>query len=150
MAPSKHLVLGLGNDLAGDDGFGPAVVARLQATAAATLADLVAAHTDLLAHVDTLPRYEQVVLVDAVLGLGDDRAVHVFDEADLAGWPDRSASCHSMSPLIALRLFRQLYPAAPTRVRLVALAARRIAPGDLLPASAVDAGVAAVLRCLEA
>jgi hypothetical protein len=79
----KWLVLGLGNPLAGADGFGPAVIARLRRAAWPDGADFVDAHTDLLAHLHRFEHFDRVVLVDTVL---DDRGgVAVIDEAEFSG-----------------------------------------------------------------
>ncbi len=148
MPPSKQLVLGLGNSLAGDDGFGPAVVERLIAGGGLAAVDVENADTDLLGRIDTLAAYDHVILVDAVLGLSEERHVTVIAEDDLAAWPHSSSGCHHLSPLLALRLFRQLYPGARTRVTLVALGTGRISPHDTLPPAIVEAGVHAVRRLL--
>jgi len=40
---------------------------------------------------------------------------------DGPAWPDRSPGAHAISPLVALKLFRILHPAASTRFSLVGL-----------------------------
>ncbi len=123
----KTLIIGLGNSLIGDDAFGPRVVQRLLSEAAALPADaeVIEAHTDLLGMVDQFEAYKRVVLVDAVLDpegkLGDAGSAIVFEEQALASWPVNPSSAHQISPLLAIRLFRQLHPAAETRISLVGL-----------------------------
>jgi hydrogenase maturation protease len=161
MARPRRLVLGLGNQLAGDDGFGSAVIAALlQRPDLPAGVDVVDAKTDLLAQLDTFDSYDEVVLVDVVLGAtgastpdgeGGARAgnVSVVDEATFGGWPETSPSCHQISPLLAVKLFRALHPDATTRITLVALHADevRLAPG--VERSAVDAGSEAVIRLVS-
>ena len=121
MAPLTWLVVALGNPQQGADGFGPAVADRLRRTRGLPDGvDLVDAHTDLLAHLERFAQYDRVVLVDAVLG-GERGQVAVVDEETFAPWDERSPGSHSVSPLVAVKLFRQLHPASRTRILLVAL-----------------------------
>ena len=145
MAPLKWLVAALGNPQQGADGFGPAVADRLRRTRALPdTVDLVDAHTDLLAHLDRFADYDRVVLVDAVLDSGR-AGVAVFDEDALARWDERAPGCHSLSPLVAVKLFRQLYPASRTRIQLVALCVDAIRLGAGVAADSIDAGAQAVI-----
>jgi hydrogenase maturation protease len=136
----------LGNPLLGEDGFGSAVIELLrQRPDLSAAVDLVDAHTDLLAQVETLGSYDEVVLVDVVIGAGRPGDVEVVDEATFMRWPETSPSCHQISPLLAVKLFRALQPQAATRITLVALHADvvRAAPG--VATSVVAAGGAAVV-----
>lgn len=144
-----RLLIGLGNPLAGDDGFGPAVMARLlEEGDLPDDVDVVSSCTDLLGHLDAFPRYASVVLVDAVLG-ADRRAgeVEVLTEEALAGWEARSTSAHLLSPVEALRVFRALAPAAATRLVLIALHTDAVGPE---PVHARAAGIEAGARLVRA
>jgi len=146
MARPRRLVLGLGNPLLGEDGFGSAVIEMLrQRPDLPAAVDLVDAHTDLLAQVETLASYDEVVLVDVVIGAGHPGDVEVVDEETFMRWPETSPSCHQISPLLAVKLFRALQPQAATRITLVALHADvvRALPG--VATSAVAAGGEAVV-----
>jgi len=147
----KRLVVGLGNPLAGSDGFGTAVLARLRERgplpAGVALLD---AHTDLLGQIDAFLAYDEVVLVDAVVGIGGAGRVDVFDERTFSAWPDSAASCHHLSPLVAVKLFRTLYPDAATRLTLVGFCADEIVMGQALPPAVVTSGVETVARLLLA
>jgi hydrogenase maturation protease len=113
----RWLVLGLGNSLAGADGFGPAVVERLREAGGLAGVELVDAHTDLLAHLPRFAEAEEVVLIDAVL---DERGgVALVEEAEFSAWDDTSRGAHQISPLAAVKLFRRLHPDAATRIRLL-------------------------------
>ena len=146
MAPPTWLVLALGNPQQGADGFGPAVAERLRRGGGLPDGvDLVDAHTDLLAHLDRLAQYDHVVLVDAVLG-GQHGQVTVVDEDTLARWDERSPGAHSISPLVAVKLFRQLRPDSRTRITLVAFCVDEIRSGAGVPDEAVAAGAREVVR----
>lgn len=121
MARSRRLVVGLGNPLLGDDGFGSAVVRQLRARGPMPGVDFVDAGTDLLAHIDDFASRDEVILVDAVLDPSRAGEVGVVEQEVLLGWPDQSPDCHDMSPLLAVKLFRALHPEATTRFTLVAL-----------------------------
>jgi hydrogenase maturation protease len=161
MARPKRLVLGLGNRLVGDDGFGSAVIEMLRARPGLPAnVELVDAHTDVLAHVETLGSYEDVVLVDVVIdgsgspkpngeGGGSPGDVAVVNEETFMRWPETSPSCHQISPLVAVKLFRALQPRATTRITLVALHADVLRVGPGVAASAVVAGAEAVVRLVS-
>jgi hydrogenase maturation protease len=143
--------VGLGNPLAGSDGFGTAVLARLRAQGSLPAGvALVDAHTDLLGHIDDFVAYDDVVLVDAVLGAGTNGQVVVFDERTFSAWPDSAASCHHLSPLMALKLFRALHPRAATRLALVGYCTDEVTVGQGLPEAAAESGVEAITRWLVA
>jgi len=145
----RRLLIGLGNPLAGDDGFGPAVVARLlEEGDLPDDVDVVPSCTDLLGHLDAFPRYATVVLVDAVLGTNrPPGTVESLDEATLLGWEARSTSAHLLSPVEALRVFRALAPAAATRLVLIALHTDVVGPERV---RACAAGVEAGARLVRA
>jgi hydrogenase maturation protease len=146
MVRPRRLVLGLGNPLLGDDGFGSAVIELLrQRPDLSAAVDLVDAHTDLLAQVETLGSYDEVVLVDVVIGAGHPGAVEVVDEETFMRWPETSPSCHQISPLLAVKLFRALQPQAATRITLVALHADVVRAAQGVATSAVAAGGEAVV-----
>jgi hydrogenase maturation protease len=150
MAQPGRLVLGVGNPLVGEDGFGGAVIEWLRRRPDLPAGvDLVDAHTDLLAQVETLGSYDEVVLVDVVVGAGAAGKIAVVDEETFMRWPEDSAGSHQISPLLALKLFRALHPQSATRLTLIALHtdALRAAPGVAM--SAVVAGGQAVLRLLS-
>jgi hydrogenase maturation protease len=125
-------VVGLGNPLSGDDGFGARVLAHLNENRAGLPpgASLLDAHTDLLNHLETLACYDRVVLVDAILDangkLGIPGTVSVLDEEALLALSESSPSVHQVSPLLAVRLFRTLHPEALPRIILVGLLVDRI------------------------
>jgi hydrogenase maturation protease len=145
---SRGLVVGLGNPLAGDDGFGPAVAGRLRDEGLGGEVTLVEACTDLLGLVDELERHETVVLVDAMTGGGAPAGtVALVDDAALLRGRARSTSAHRLSPVEAVRVFRALRPAAPTRIVLVALHVDEVGVG---PARAGSDAVAAGARLVRA
>jgi Ni,Fe-hydrogenase maturation factor len=179
MARPKRLVLGLGNRLVGEDGFGGAVIELLRRRSDLPAAvDLIDAHTDLLAHLDTIASYDEAVLVDVVVGApGTAKPAHegasgtpkpdearraesgegsghpgeivVVDEETFMRWPETSPSCHQISPLLAVKLFRALHPQAGTRITLVALHANDVRLGPGVAASVVAAGGEAVVRLIS-
>ena len=123
----KVLILGLGNPLSGDDGFGARVLDLLHRNGTEFLPDvtLVDAHTDLLNHIESFAAYDRVVLVDAILDpenkLGNPGQIVVLHEKEFVAWSEASSSAHQMSPILSVKLFRQLYPAVQTQIVLVGL-----------------------------
>ena len=167
MARPRRLVLGLGNRLVGEDGFGSAVIEMLRRRPDLPAnVDLVDAHTDLLAHLETIASYDEVVLVDVVVGAsgtptpdvarragsgegGHAGDVAVVDEETFSGWPETSPSCHQISPLLAVKLFRALHPEAATRITLVALHADEVRAAPGVAILVVTAGAEAVARLIS-
>jgi hydrogenase maturation protease len=120
-------VIGLGNPLSGDDGFGARVLEQLRPGVSAfpdqtTLSN---AHTDLLNHIENFSGYDCVILVDAILDpdgkLGHPGHIALFNEEAFASWPETSPSVHQVSPLLAVKLFRLLHPEAKSQITLVGL-----------------------------
>jgi hydrogenase maturation protease len=66
MPENATLILGVGNPFRRDDGFGPAVIARLQTDESVRGVDLVDGGTDGFALMDYMQSYEKVLIVDAV------------------------------------------------------------------------------------
>jgi hydrogenase maturation protease len=121
------LILGLGNPLSGDDGFGTQVIKLLHQHEKSFPPDtsLVDAHTDLLNYIEDFAAYDRVVLIDAILDpdkrLGNSGQIVVLCEEEFLSWSEASTSAHQMSPLLTVKLFRQLYPEAKTQISLVGL-----------------------------
>lgn len=155
---SKNLVIGLGSWLSRDDAFGLLVLDRLASVKPAPmpLTDLLSAGTDLIRSIDLFPEYSLVILVDTVLDpggkIGSPGDVIILDERTFLAWPEASPSVHEFSPLVAVRLFRKLYPEARTCITLVAHCADRVSlqrPGaEALDDKIVEAGVRLVLSLL--
>jgi hydrogenase maturation protease len=120
-------MLGLGNPLSGDDGFGPQVLDQLHQNETKLLpgATLIDAHTDLLNHIEDFAKYDCVLLIDAILDpegkLGEPGKIVVVQEEKLQSLPEASQSVHQISPLLAVKLFRTLHPEAQTQFTLIGL-----------------------------
>jgi len=124
--PKKTLLVGLGNPLTGDDGFGPRVLEVLQhSSQVPPEMTLVDAGTDLLNHIESFAGYDRVVLVDAILDaeakLGPPGRVDVLKESSFLTWSEESQGVHQMSPLLGIKLFRVLHPDVRTEIHLVGL-----------------------------
>lgn len=126
---------------------------RVEAPHLLPQADIVDAHTDLLGQIDRFAAYERVVLVDAILVPDENPAsaglVVLVEEASTETWPESSPGAHQLSPLLAVRLFRRLYPDAATRIYLVGLQTSKVSFGSgVLSAEAIAAGVRKVCELL--
>ena len=131
----KTIVIGLGNPLSGDDGFGPRVLDLLNKTAPHPDVDFKDAHTDILGQIDIFAEYDRVLLIDAILDpekkLGQTGQVVVLDEDSFLSWPEASQGVHQMSPLLAVKLFHQLYPQAHTEILLAGLLVDHLEPATV-------------------
>jgi hydrogenase maturation protease len=112
-------IAGVGQPRAGDDGLGPAVVARLRARG---LPDGVLAldAPDPVVLVDWLEDGTALVVVDAVVGGASPGRVHRLAPDDLTAAGLRPPSTHGLGVLDAIALARAIHPAAArARVELV-------------------------------
>ncbi len=106
---SGTLVVGLGSALAGDDGVGWHVAARLaDHPRLPPDTDVIQGGTDLLRLQDRLMECQRLVVVDALLDGGP--CGRVLALHDLAGLDDRAGSVHHLSPAHALQLLRSVHP----------------------------------------
>jgi len=146
----RSLVVGIGSTLLGLDGFGPAVIARLQArTDLPGGTVLLDANTDLLGCLDRFAAFQQVIVVDAFVGGSGNADVAVVAESEISNWGVESPDSHAVSGVLAIGLFRRLYPAAAaTTIWLVGLNAAGVALGDVIADGTIDAGVEAVIRLI--
>ncbi len=154
----RVLVIGLGNTLSGDDGFGSLVVERLRRDHAGELeaCDLLEGHTDLLARIDSFRHYERVMLVDVLLDPQSRRvpigSVIVLGETDLQAFPVSGSGPHSLSPLLALKLYRRIYGENRPEFSLISLCTDQIEIGRRtnLTDAALDEACHVILRLLAA
>ena len=104
-------VICFGNELHGDDGFGPAVHARLAAAALPAGVRLMRADLAGLAAIACFEGCAQAIIVDAVQGFGPPGSLHDLDAcaiaADAAGYEARAgfhgAGVGSLLQLLLLR-----------------------------------------------
>jgi hydrogenase maturation protease len=149
MEPVKSLVVALGNPLVGPDGFGAAVLERVRALGGVgEVADALDAHTDLLGQIERLAQYQRVILVDTIVGGEPSGQVSVYEEERFAGWPDTSPGCHQLSPLLAVKLLRQLHPGATPQVLLVGLTVNEVSRAAGVSDVAVEEGARLVTELL--
>jgi hydrogenase maturation protease len=149
MTTGKWLIAGLGNPLLGPDGFGPAVIRHLrQHPSLPSGTVLEESQPDLLACFDRFGTFHGVVVVDAVLGRGR-REVTVVGEDTFTAWSAASPDAHTVSPLLAVKLYRALHPRERTRFVLVGLVVDRIDSASRVSSGEVEAAVEAVLRIIR-
>jgi hydrogenase maturation protease len=148
----KTLVLGLGNPLSGDDSFGVRTLEALKRILQPLPQNVVLADagTDLLNHIEDFSSCDRVVLIDAVLDpeakLGKPGSVLVLEENEFSSWPEASPGVHQITPLLGVKLFRNLHPEAQTKLFLVALLVDQLKHQPHYATEAVIAQSATTLR----
>jgi hydrogenase maturation protease len=146
----KTIIIGLGNPLSGDDGFGSRVLDLLEKTDFHPDVDFKDDPTDLLGIIDNFADYDRVLLIDAILDperkLGRTGQVVVLGEDAFLSWPKSSQRVHQMSPLLAVRLFRKLYPQAQTEIILPGLLVDHL---KTVPVYATDAAIREAFEILR-
>jgi hydrogenase maturation protease len=145
-------VLALGNPLSGDDGFGACVLEQLQHGELPSGVQLEDASTDLLCRIPDFAEYDQIVLIDAVLDpegkLGKPGHIAAYEEAVFRVWPETSPSVHQVSPLLAVKLFRTLYPESRSQITLVGLIVDHVGQKPVYATEARIAEAAATVLAL--
>jgi hydrogenase maturation protease len=144
------LVVGVGNDLRGDDGIGPAVARRVRGEREeARVAVLLGDAADL---VELMRGEERVVIIDAVACAGQVGRIHRVDAS--GGWEgprQQDASTHALGVAEAIELARTLR-CLPPRVIVLGIEGARFGIGEE-PSPEVraveDLAVAAVLGEME-
>ncbi len=81
---SRVLVLGIGNALLGDEGFGSAAISRLESTGLPPAVELRDAGTSAIDVLADIGRYNRVIVIDAVRMLGRKKGTVVEFELDRA------------------------------------------------------------------
>ncbi len=152
----KTLVLGIGNEIRGDDGVGIHVARRVAASLPPDLAprvDVDEASTGGFDLVDYLRGYERVVVADAIKTEGGEPGkVYKFSAAALEPTAHLGHS-HGVNLASALAVLRELKLGAPRDVMVVAVEAEWLYDfkEGLSPrvAAAVEEAAAAVLEILR-
>lgn len=130
MASERIHVICFGNELHGDDGFGPAVHARLAAAPRPGHVRLLRADIAGLAAIGCFEGCGRAIVVDALRGFGPAGSLHTLDPADFAADAARAeapAGFHGAG----LGALLQLLPAALDRlprISLIGVEAARVAP----------------------
>jgi hydrogenase maturation protease len=141
------LVIGYGNPLRGDDGFGPLVVERLTDDARLAGACLLARHQLTPELAEDVARARLVAFVDARLEPGRPGRLRV-ERAAAAEGEAGGPSSHHMGPDAVLALSDRVYGRAPPAV-VVSVTAGSVEAGEGLT-SAVAAAVDAVVETIAA
>jgi hydrogenase maturation protease len=154
MNRSRILVAGFGNSLVGDDGAGPAVVARLLQLGLPPGVRAEDCGSDAL-HLPSLWREEpEIWLVDAVRGGAAAGTILRLDHEQVLALPQRHATAHSLSLAESLRWVALTYPAmAAVRYRFWGIEVERLVLAEGLSAPvtiSVDAVVAEILGVARA
>jgi hydrogenase maturation protease len=138
----KTIVIGLGNPLLGDDGFGSRVLDLLEKAAPRPNVEFKDAHTDLLGEIENFVNFDRVLLIDAILDpdrkLGQTGRILMLGEDAFLSWSESSYGVHQMSPLLAIKLFRSLHPSVQIEIILIGLLVDQIGSA---PVYAIEAAI---------
>jgi hydrogenase maturation protease len=144
------LVVGFGNELAGDDGVGPAVASRLeQASLPAGCRVVDEAGCDALLLSALWQGEGEVWIVDAVARGAPPGTIHRFAHDDVLALRQRHGSAHQLSLPEALRCLAIAFPSmAAVRYRMWGVEPLRAVPpaGMSAPVAAAAATVADEIR----
>ena len=127
-APRSIHVICFGNELHGDDGFGPAVHARLAAAPVPEHVRLLRADIAGLAAIGCFEGCGQAIVVDALRGFGPAGSLHALDPADFAADAARAEAAAGFHGA-GLGALLQLLPLPESRLRIVGLIALAVGLG---------------------
>jgi hydrogenase maturation protease len=125
------LVAAIGNPDRGDDGFGPAVAQRLHARVVSGV-EIVKRSGDLLALIEDWSGFPFVVIVDAMVSIGDPGRIHRVDLTDNPlpiGFAPHSS--HAFGVAETVELARSL-GRLPARLVAYLVEGEQFEPGELL------------------
>ena len=105
-SPGRVLVVGVGNQLLGDEGVGPCVIDNLSRIRMPPYVDVLDCGSDLLSIVLYLDRPEKIIIVDAIRAGGEPGQTYRFDYEGLIVASDRTRSTHQVGTVDALQLLR--------------------------------------------
>jgi hydrogenase maturation protease len=133
--PARILIVGFGNTLQGDDGAGPAVVARLLESGLPAGVGAVDGGSDSLRLPGVWDGDDEIWLVDAVRSGAPAGTVHRVGHELLVNVPQRHATVHHLSLPESLRWIALAYPEmAKVRYRFWGIEAERVTLGEQLSA----------------
>jgi hydrogenase maturation protease len=141
---SPLLVMGVGNILRGDDGFGVAVLNEVGTRAVPANVDLLDAGTSIIDLMEELNGRRKVVVIDAVRGGQSPGTLYRFSPEDVAAEAVPADSLHQVGLLETLRL-AELVDCRPEQVVIIGAQ-----PEDTsLKIGLTEAVAAAVPRAVE-
>jgi len=149
----RILIVGFGNPLAGDDGAGPAVVARLRGADLPPWARVEDGGSDSLVLPSLHAGEQEIWLVDAIAGGSAPGSIVRLAHDEVLAIPQPHASAHELSLPESLRLLNVTEPRlAAVRYRLWGIEPESVAP--LAPMceavrQAVEAVTREILRAIE-
>lgn len=148
---TKIVVIGLGQELRGDDAAGIEVVRRWQreyATASRSDVNVIQSPLPGLALLDQLEGARTAILVDAVQGEVPGK-MHILDAKDLAGFGKDSGSAHGWGVAETLDLAKQIGAELPERVLILGIEGDAMELGAPMSAPVAEAIPAAVKKLHE-
>ena len=109
-------IVGVGNPEAGDDGFGPAVIARLRTMPLSATPQLLDVGIDPLGILPFMDKAQEMWIVDAVRMKAPPGTIADFTPGEIAITSSLGHSLHGLGLDHALQLARLLYPKVVVRV----------------------------------
>lgn len=147
----RIVVAAAGNDLVGDDAFGPAVVARLVASGLPPGMRAVHLRSSPLALLDEVDGEDILVLVDALASRAAPGALRWFEWDDRTFAAGPGGSCHGLGLREAVRLGRAALPERmPARIAVLAVEGRSFGGPGTPMSPEVEAAVPRAVEALRA
>lgn len=99
----KTCVLGVGNELCGDDGIGPAIIKELQFKQWTTPIDLISTEGDLFSLLEYAKEYEQLFIIDALHRINEPGKIHIIPLASMISDAKSVLSLHDVDLITLLK-----------------------------------------------
>jgi len=116
----KTLIIGTGNILMADEGFGPYIITELEAERLPEGVDLLDAGTATLDIADTLSGYERLIIIDTIKAGGAPGKIYKFSPEDIRQKSQTQFSLHQSTLLDTINMLR-LTKDAPVDITIFAI-----------------------------
>ncbi len=125
----RTVVVGLGNEMASDDGLGVAAIRLLRERELPAHVELIEGGTVGIDLIDLIANADRAVLVDAAISGCEPGTIHRFRFEDLPAEPIFTLSLHGFGPVEAIRLGQMVRPEEmPAEIVLYGLEAAETQP----------------------
>ncbi len=116
----KTLIIGVGNILMGDEGFGPYIIEELKGLDLPEGVSLLDAGTATLDIADLVAGYERLIILDTVKSNGTPGDIYKFKPDDIAQKKETELSLHQYSLLDAVGMLR-ITQDIPSDITIIAI-----------------------------
>ena len=145
-AHHRVLIVGIGNQLLGDEGVGLHIIDKLSQITLPPYVDIIDCGCDLYNVVSYLNRAQKVIIVDAICAEGKPGDIYRFDYSELKAAQAKISSVHQLGGVDVLDLLMLVYPCLNNcEITMIGIEPKTIKLGTNLSKEAIES-MANVIR----